>query len=255
MDQRNARILVFAKAPVPGSCKTRLIPALGASGAAKLAATLLQDTIERAAGAQLAPIELWCAPDATHPVFQALAARFDLRLASQRGVDLGERMQKAAASGLAQSERVLLIGTDCPGLDADYLQQALLALAEQPAVLGPADDGGYVLLGLRREAISALPALFATMAWGSDRVAAITRERLRAAGLSWTELSSLADIDRPEDLGRLVQDQLEHQLGAKVGEDQDAKTGQGPRDGLATTPAPETPPEQETAEDQPSDYR
>lgn len=203
MNPANARILVFAKAPVPGVCKTRLIPALGAAAAAQLGERLLLDTLERISGARLAPIELWCSPDTDHPVFASCAQDFHVRLATQQGADLGARMQRAAAATLADAERAVLLGCDCPGLDVDYLRQALVALAERPAVLGPADDGGYVLLGLRRDALEALPSLFAPMAWGTDQVAAITRERLRSAGLAWTELASLPDIDRPEDLLQL----------------------------------------------------
>ncbi|WP_462322853.1 TIGR04282 family arsenosugar biosynthesis glycosyltransferase [Halochromatium sp.] len=200
MQSPYARILVFAKAPVPGACKTRLIPALGPEGAARLAEALLIDTLDRIATADLAQIELWCAPDISHPLFQALAERHGLSLQTQFGADLGERMLAATAAALASAEPVLLIGTDCPDLDADYLQQALAALARRPAVLGPANDGGYVLLGLRRSTAPVLPALFAPMPWGSDQVAAMTRERMRAAGLEWTELPTLTDIDRPEDL-------------------------------------------------------
>lgn len=198
-----ARLLVFAKAPVPGGCKTRLIPALGPEGAARLAEALLIGTLDRIANADLASVELWCAPDIDHPAFQALAGRHKLQLQTQRGADLGERMQAATAAALATTERVLLIGADCPDLDAAYLQQALAALSQRPAVLGPANDGGYVLLGLRQAAAPVLPALFAPMSWGSGQVAAITRERMRAAGLDWTELPSLADIDRPGDLASL----------------------------------------------------
>lgn len=189
---------------MPGACKTRLIPALGPEAAAKLAEDLLIGTLERIATADLAEVELWCAPDISHHAFQELAKRHELQLQTQRGADLGERMKAATAAALAANERVLLIGTDCPELDAAYLQQALAALEERPAVLGPADDGGYVLLGLRRAAVTVLAALFAPMPWGSDQVAAITRERMRAAGLEWTELPSLTDIDRPEDLEALI---------------------------------------------------
>lgn len=199
----NARILIFAKAPRPGACKTRLIPSLGREGAARVAETLLRGTVERVAEAGLAPAELWCAPDLGHPLFAELATRCDLRLEVQRGADLGARMQDAAASALNRAELALLIGTDCPALDARYLRQALRALSAHAAVLGPAEDGGYVLLGLSRAAAACLPRLFDAMPWGSERVAELTRERLAACGLDWAELPSLADIDRPEDLARL----------------------------------------------------
>lgn len=199
-----ARLLVFAKAPVPGACKTRLIPALGEQGAAAFAERLLRDTLTRLSAARLAPLELRCAPDCTHPVFTALAARLPIRLAAQRGGDLGERMGDAVAETLGEAEMAVLLGTDCPRLDARYLARALAALSGQDAVLGPASDGGYVLLGLRRSSRCGPPerdALFRAMPWGSERVAARTRERLRLHGLRWAELPALTDIDRPEDLG------------------------------------------------------
>jgi hypothetical protein len=197
-----ARILIFAKAPVPGACKTRLIPALGREGAARLAGELLRATVEQVGQARLAKIELWCAPDTGHPLFSQLAERFALPLQTQRGADLGERMGAAMTAALGSAERVVLIGTDCPSLNGAYLERALGALDTVPVVLGPAADGGYVLLGVSREAASALHGLLTAMPWGHDSVAAKTRERIEAAGLRWTELPTLTDIDRPEDLAR-----------------------------------------------------
>jgi len=198
-----ARTLVFAKAPVPGRVKTRLIPALGAAGAAQLHARLVQDTLARLAPAGLAPIELHCAPDPDHPLFEELAQRHGLRLAAQCEGDLGERLHAAARVAMASCDTavdaVVLIGCDCPDLDAGYLAAALDALAEHDAVLGPAADGGYVLLGLRRPE----PSLFSAMPWGSDRVTALTRTRLSVLGWSWRELPVLRDLDRPEDLALL----------------------------------------------------
>jgi rSAM/selenodomain-associated transferase 1 len=193
-----ARTLVFAKAPVPGACKTRLIPALGAAGAAALHRALLDDTIARLAPARLAPMQLWCAPTSRHPVFQTLAARFGVALHTQVGGDLGARLLRATADALAQAEAVALIGCDCPMLSAEHLAEAFAALEEPDvdAVLGPADDGGYVLLALRRAAAE----LFQDMAWGGSSVAALTRRRMSELGWHWRELASLPDVDRPEDL-------------------------------------------------------
>ena len=195
----DARILVFAKAPVPGAVKTRLIPALGAEGAAALHRELLEDTLAWLARARIAPIELWCAPDATHPVFAPLGQRFAITLKVQRGADLGARLLHAAQDALAQVRAVVLIGCDCPVLGPDYLAEALTRLLDgggADAVLGPADDGGYVLLALREAA----PPLFTEMPWGGDRVAKMTRERMTRLGWRWRELASLPDLDRPEDL-------------------------------------------------------
>lgn len=191
-----ARILIFAKAPVPGQVKTRLIPSLGPAGAAALAERLLCATVARIATAGLAPVELWCAPDPGHPVFTALAARYDLTLHRQQGADLGQRLLAATAAALTRAEAAVLIGTDCPRLDAPYLGQVLAALAGQDAVLGPATDGGYVALALRQAA----PALFSAMPWGSAEVAALTRARMAGLGWSWRELPALRDLDRAADL-------------------------------------------------------
>ncbi|EGV18768.1 TIGR04282 family arsenosugar biosynthesis glycosyltransferase [Thiocapsa marina] len=194
----NARILIFAKAPIPGQVKTRLIPALGPTGAAQLACDLLERLVRRLSGAHLAPVELWCSPDPGHPLFRDLAESEGVALRTQQGEDLGERLSAAAEDALGRADAVLLVGADVPGLDADYCASALATLAESDAVLGPAEDGGYVLLGLKAPA----PTLFEDMPWGGDRVAAITRRRMASLGLRWRELASLWDLDRPEDLLR-----------------------------------------------------
>ena len=207
-----ARILVFAKAPVAGSVKTRLIPALGADGAAGLHADLLRQIIERIAVARterrqewpatpvapVAPVELWCAPDSRHALFQDLEQRFDLGLRAQCGGDLGERLLRASADALTRARAVVLIGSDCPDMTADILASALALLAQPnvDAVLGPAADGGYVLLALRQ----AEPLLFRGIPWGGERVADITRQRLSALRWRWRELPVLRDLDRVEDL-------------------------------------------------------
>jgi len=195
----NVRILVFAKAPEPGQVKTRLIPALGAEGAAELYMRLLKQTVVSVAAADLAPVQLWCAPNSTHAFFQQLACRYELSLYDQSGVDLGERMSSAADLALKESEAVVLIGADCPMLGSVYLSQSLQWLMDgNDAVVGPAEDGGYVLLGLRQnDAV-----LFEEMPWGGDQVLRLTRERLAGLGWCWQELEPLWDIDRPSDLER-----------------------------------------------------
>jgi rSAM/selenodomain-associated transferase 1 len=193
-----SRLLIFARAPVVGRVKTRLIPALGPAGAARLQAGLTRALSRRFAGSGLCPLELWVEGDPDHPLLRELALRHGIALRVQSGSDLGERMHRAASDALAEAESAVLIGSDCPQLGVPYLRQALSELALADAVLGPAEDGGYVLLGLKRPAAE----LFQGVPWGTERVAAITRQRLRRLGWHWRELPALWDLDRPEDLAR-----------------------------------------------------
>lgn len=162
---------------------------------------MLRDLLVRLGAPPPAPLELWCAPDQSHPQFQELARGCALTLHRQCGRDLGERLFHAACDASQRAAHLILIGADCPLLDRDYLQRALVLLSSgRDAVLGPAEDGGYVLLGLRRAAAQ----LFAQMPWGGERVAALTRERLVRLGWCWGELPTLWDLDRPEDLVRFA---------------------------------------------------
>jgi len=196
----NARILIFAKAPEPGFAKTRLIPALGAQGAVDLYGRLLVFAVQQVVEADLCPVELWCAPDSRHPLFQRLAMHDALTLQVQQGEDLGDRMHHGAETALQQAEMVVLIGADCPLMDAAHLQQAFAWLAAgEDAVLGPAEDGGYVLLGLK----CSEPRLFSNISWGSGEVLDCTRTRLKELGWHWQELPELWDLDHPSDLKRL----------------------------------------------------
>ena len=192
-------VIVFAKAPVAGLAKTRLAPALGAVGAAALAERMLYHALAQAKAADVGPVELCAAPDATHPVLQAAAAEHGAGLTEQGTGDLGLRMQRAFARSLMSHDRALLIGTDAPALDAAVLREASNALHKHDAVFVPALDGGYALVGLRR----ADPRWFSDMSWSHDRVMEHTRERLRAADVRWAELAPVADIDEPADLAQL----------------------------------------------------
>lgn len=192
-------IIVFAKAPVPGLAKTRLAPALGEAGAAVLAERMLRQALAHAVAADVGPVELCAAPDASHPALQAAAAEHGVRLTEQGTGDLGLRMHRAFARSLMHHGRVLLIGTDAPALDAGVLRQAASALQDHDAVFVPALDGGYALVGQRRADLRC----FSDMRWSHDRVMEDTRERLRAAGVRWAELPAVADIDEPTDLVHL----------------------------------------------------
>lgn len=192
-------LIVFAKAPVAGQAKTRLIPALGAAGAAALAERLLAHAIDAAVAAGFDTIELCATPDASHPALQGLARQHALALTVQGGGDLGARMHRALERALLTHERALLMGSDLPALDAPRLRQAAAALDSHDAVFVPALDGGYGLVGLRR----AEARLFEDMAWSRPDVMARTRGRARDAGLRWAELPAVADIDEAADLRHL----------------------------------------------------
>lgn len=195
----NARILVFSRAPVAGRSKTRLIPALGAKGAARLQAALLEDSLRRARAAGPRELQLWGTGDDPAGCLPAAAARYGASLHEQCDGDLGARMQHALASATADGAPALIIGTDAPGLPAAGIEQADASLARHDAVLVPALDGGYVLLGVR----TAPASLFAHIDWGTERVLAATRARLRALAWCVDERPPAWDVDRPEDLQRV----------------------------------------------------
>ncbi|MEO0996494.1 MAG: TIGR04282 family arsenosugar biosynthesis glycosyltransferase [Pseudomonadota bacterium] len=193
------RICVFAKAPVPGSVKTRLIPALGADAAATLAARLLGLTLAEALASTADIVELTMAPAPDDPAWDGVTIPAAVARADQGSGGLSERLERAAARSLAAGSAAVLIGTDCPGLTSARLDQAMAALQNSDAVLIPALDGGFVLLGLRRQ----VPRLFDDVPWSSDAVAELTLRRLRAAGLAVWVGTPLRDIDDPDDLADL----------------------------------------------------
>lgn len=197
--KRPTRIVIFAKAPLPGFAKTRLIPALGASGAADLARRLLMQTVEQALAARVGPVELCIAPSVADPVWDTLSISAAVQWSNQGEGDLGERMARATQRVIECGDSVLLMGTDCPQLGAAQLRQASTALLRKDAVLLPTFDGGYALLGLNRFS----PSLFAGIAWSTDTVAFETMHRLNA--LNWTvaRCPTVHDIDVPADLAWL----------------------------------------------------
>ena len=193
------RILVFAKAPVAGAVKTRLAADIGNRAAALLYEKLVRDTVCMALRSELAPVELYVASQVCHPLFLSLADRQPLEIRAQQGNDLGERMYHALQTTLRTARFAVLIGTDCPSMDADYLQGACEKLdAGSVVVLGPVEDGGYVLIAVRH----CDRRLFTDIPWSSDRVLQLSRERLQALKLQYKELDTLWDVDRPEDLRR-----------------------------------------------------
>lgn len=195
-----ARLLIFAKAPVAGRVKTRLAAAYGRRGAARRYRQLLRHTLATVAQARVAPLELWAAPGRAHPWLAARAREQGMPLRVQVRGNLGQRMHRALQWTLRTAPFAALIGGDCAALTPWQLQGAFDRLAEgADVVVGPAEDGGYVLVGLRRPQ----PMLFQALPWGGSQVMAETRKRLRRLGLNWVELPLSFDIDRPADLVRL----------------------------------------------------
>lgn len=190
-------LAVLARAPIAGKAKTRLIPALGAAGAARLHRQLVLQTLETAHTANVGPVTLWGTTEGFDRFFRALV-RSGVRYRPQPSGDLGERMMNVISATLPSP--TLLIGTDCPPLTPEHLRAAADALISGlDAVFIPAEDGGYALIGLRS---NAHVGLFSNIAWGTGSVMEETRAALRKLGLRWSELPALWDVDRPEDLDR-----------------------------------------------------
>jgi len=195
----DAVLMIFSKAPIPGQVKTRLIPELSAEQAAELHAELSTKTLQRAIESKLCPVQLWCSPTTDHAFFSASAATYPITLRQQHGADLGERMHRAFCSALADYSHALLMGCDCPSLTGQDLEQALTALKQDnEVVLAPAEDGGYVLIGLNHPH----PELFDNMRWGTATVLEQTRNRIERYKLRHHELGEQWDLDTPADLER-----------------------------------------------------
>jgi rSAM/selenodomain-associated transferase 2/rSAM/selenodomain-associated transferase 1 len=199
------RLIVFSRYPEPGQTKTRLIPVLGADGAAKLQAQMTEHTLAQVRKLQYQvtqtlqadPLELEIRFVGGDTILMSQWLGTDLAYQLQSEGDLGDRMATAFETAFAQgSTAVVLIGTDCPELSAEDLWQAFTALEQQELVLGPAVDGGYYLIGLRH----VVPELFQEIAWGTDQVLRQTLEKAEQQQLSVATLRLLADVDRPQDL-------------------------------------------------------
>lgn len=191
-------IVVFGKAPQAGRVKTRLAPLLGDAGAARLHARLLERTVATALAAGCGPVELHGSP-ALHGSLRSLAERHGIRLVGQGRGDVGDRMLLAFREGLRRYRRMVLVGSDCPCLGPADLGRAARALHTCDAVIAPAEDGGYPLIGLRKVS----PVVFEGVAWSTGEVMAQTRTRLERLGWRLRELRTVWDLDRPEDVLRL----------------------------------------------------
>ncbi|NEP00593.1 MAG: glycosyltransferase [Symploca sp. SIO2E9] len=192
------RLIIFTRYPEPGKTKTRMIPALGASGAAELQRRMTEHTLS-----EIKELKAWRSLSVEvhfNGGDQQLMAQWlgsELAYRKQSEGDLGRRMTSAFETSFAAGmTRVVIIGTDCPGLNAKLISQALQALAEHDLVLGPARDGGYYLIGLRR----LFPELFIGISWGTSEVRQQTLEIAENLNLEIAQLAPLTDVDRPEDL-------------------------------------------------------
>lgn len=187
----------LAREPIPGQVKTRMTPFLTAERAADLHGAMVRHIAAKLC--RLGALELWVAGDANAAFFRDCQQLGNISLHEQAGGDLGARMQHIVDQGLSRADKVILVGSDVPGLDTDYIEQAVAALDHADAVLGPAEDGGYVLVGLAQRC----DAIFNNMPWGTETVLARTLAALEESGLTRELLSSLPDVDRPEDLRHL----------------------------------------------------
>ena len=193
----NGVVMVFTKAPVPGSTKTRLIPALGPQGAARLHKRLIQRTLSTVAQIEGVDVELWCTPSTLDPFLISCGRHDDIPLVDQCGDDLGARMHNAFKDALRRAPWAILIGTDVPELKKTDITRAILELQSgTDAVIGPAVDGGYYLLGLRKSSSE----LFNDIPWGTSQVHATTLSRLQTSNWAYTTIDRRRDLDTPEDL-------------------------------------------------------
>ncbi len=197
-------VLLFAKAPVPRRVKTRLAAEFGYRGAALRYRALAAQTGACIREAWDGPVQLWCAPDRSHPWFRSLAEQERMTLHVQSPGDLGHRMAHALETALRTHAWALVIGADCAGVRPGLLREAMAALDDTTdLVIGPAKDGGYVFLGARR----VWPTMFHAVPWGTSRVMCVTRQRLRRFPGTVRELRGGWDVDTPADYRRIRRQQ------------------------------------------------
>jgi rSAM/selenodomain-associated transferase 1 len=195
------KLILFVKAPVPGQVKTRLTPALTPEQACGLYRSWACDIYRRSSEWGGAQIEVAYAPHPSFPTPDWVSAEASVASFEQEGKTLGEKLIRAFSSGFSRgADRVVIIGSDSPGLPVDYLEQAFEGLSAKPVALGPADDGGYYLIGLQGRL---RPELFQDIAWSTDSVFSQTMDRASRFGLSVHLLPGYFDIDTPEDLRKL----------------------------------------------------
>ena len=199
----DSRLLVFAKAPVLGKVKTRLVTLLGEQGALDFHVASLRFALEQRAAMQLSPVVLYIIGQAPAWLTE-LCQRLSIDVIQQQGDNLGERMLHAATEQLSQARHVVLTGTDCLTLTPDRLTQLYQALKENNAAIIGAEDGGYVALGLTQ--LSA--ALFTQFPFGTAQVYQKTVDAMHTLDWRYAELTKTWDVDRPEDIQRWIKSKL-----------------------------------------------
>jgi len=196
MKYPDSRLLLLTKAPEPGKVKTRLAEFMGVDAAAEVYKKLVCDCLEMSISADLCPVEIWCSPSTVHGFFQHCRDRYHTVLQQQDPGDIGQRMSHAIMSALQYAEDAVLIGADCPALTANDLEAAFEVLQQgTDVVLGPAEDGGYYLIGMREHHAC----LFENIPWSTHNVLAATEKQLRERDLSWHLLPRYRDVDTAED--------------------------------------------------------
>jgi len=198
MTTQNKQLIVFVKAPLAGLCKTRLIPLLGEKATTEFYKSLVLDCFDRLKNLNNINTQIYAYPDIRHRFLKQLYFDNKAQLFKQKGENLGERMLHAIEQALKTCSNVVLIGTDCPEIDADYIESAFNALDQHDIVFGPAADGGYVLIGAK----TINPVIFSNITWSTNTVLEQSLKQAKAAGYKVKLLQTLNDIDTPEDYKR-----------------------------------------------------
>lgn len=199
-----ARLCIFARAPVLGQVKRRLAKYLGAEAALAAHVQLTEETLARLRVVPGARTELWLSGPTDGAMVQSWLQRYGVSLHRQSGSDLGARMYDAVARALAAKVPGVVVGTDLPDIDADYVRLALEHLRRVDVVFGPAEDGGYGLIGASPGSEPGLAAVFQNVPWGTDRVLDVSLQQCRRAGLKATLLPMIWDVDTAADWQRYL---------------------------------------------------
>ena len=199
MNKENSAIIIFTKNPVEGHVKTRLIPEWGTEGALHLYKDILKKTIESVKQSEIDHIYIYCTPDLENPYLQFCSRQYEIDLVLQRGSNLGERMNNAFVEILNQYSHAIIVGCDCPELNSQDINIANEKLKNEfDIVIGPAEDGGYYLIGMHEPH----PEVFENINWGCDSVLDDTRNHISSNDLKSFELEQKWDLDMPDDVHR-----------------------------------------------------